>query len=125
MDTKWILIPAFAASLLAVPARADDTENDVRCMVVSLSLMSSPDKAMQVAGTIAQMYWLGRLDGRTPDMDLENRLLADASQMKPEDIRNEAIRCGQILTARGKTMTDIGRDMQQKGAALRQQENSN
>ena len=70
------------------------------------------------------MYWMGRLDGRTPDLDLENRLIADIKELKPDALQAEAKRCGAILQVRGKFMTEMGQDMQQKGHQMQQLENS-
>jgi hypothetical protein len=58
---------------------------------------------------------MGRLDGRAPNLDLENRIVAEMPRMTPDVIRAEGQRCGAEMQARGKLMTDVGKDLVQRG----------
>ena len=113
---KWILIPVLAAGLLAVPARADDTDNDVECVAIGLSMAASQDALMRSSGGMVALYYLGRLDGRTPDLELEDRLKSAVNTLGPNEFRLAATRCSEGLKARGESLTAIGKDLQQKGA---------
>jgi hypothetical protein len=97
---------------------------DLRCVIISVGMVSGQDAAMQVAGTVSAMYWIGRLDGRTPDYDMEARLIDQLSKMKSDDYAAEAARCGTILKGRGQFLQDMGRSLQKKGRDMMQQENS-
>ena len=105
---------ALAASLAATGARAADTDitSDVRCMVVAAAMAQNTDPKVQNAGVMAGLYDLGKLDGREPNLDLEARLKQELAQMKPAEMMSEAQRCGAQLTARGKTVTEIGARLQ-------------
>jgi hypothetical protein len=97
------------------------TTRDVRCAVVFLQSLAAmqpsatKDDAKMNAVLAGAMYWLGRLDGRTPNLDLEHRLIAEEDSMTPEIRQAEAERCGAELAARGKMMTEIGDDMSKMG----------
>jgi hypothetical protein len=58
-------------------------------------MITSPDPTQKIAGTMAHSYWLGRIDGRTPQLDLEAGVLAELPAMANQDLfRAEAVRCG-------------------------------
>jgi hypothetical protein len=105
---------ALAASLAATGAQAADTDttSDVRCMVVAAAMAQNTDPNVQNVGLMAGLYYLGKLDGRDPRLDLEARLKQELAQMKPAEMVAEAQRCGAQLTARGKAMTEIGARLQ-------------
>jgi len=126
MAKKWIAILASAASLWASAGRADDqdTGSDVRCLLVSMNMTQLQNPSLQAAGMMSVMYWMGRLDGRTPDLDLEDRLIAELKAMNPEEFQATAQRCGAALQMRGKAMSDMGADMRKKGVEMQQQENT-
>jgi hypothetical protein len=124
MSSKLLSALAVTGGLWTGQACADETSDNIRCMMVALTAASSQDATVKTAGTISTFYWMGRLDGQAPDLDLEKRLLAEIAAMKPADYQAEAARCGAVLQARGKFLSDMGRDMQQKAAAMNQQENT-
>ena len=130
MDFRNILTAAaVAACLFAAPARADEpvapdaeTIADVHCVMVSFNMLGVKDAAAQVSGMMSTLYWLGRLDDRAPALDLEATMIAEYPKMKEEDYRAEAVRCGTFLQARGKFLTDMGHDMQDKGKQMLQEQ---
>ena len=119
-------ISALALSFAVVtPARADDdTTADVRCLVVSAMSVATQDSWLAAAGTLSAFYWLGRLDGRTPDLDLENRVLEQVHSLSPNQLAAEAQRCGELLKDRGAFLTRMGQDLVDKGKAEEQLKNS-
>ena len=124
MSIKLMAALMTAGIFWATQVYADDTTDDVRCLVVSLEMASDQNATIKTSGTISAMYWFGRLDGRTPDLDLENRVLTEIAAMKPDDLKAEAVRCGAVLQARAKSMSEMGQDLQAKGRAQMQMENS-
>ncbi len=101
------------ASLFASEAKAEDaqTNADLRCLVVGLRLAGSPTEALKNAGTIATLYYLGRLDGHSEKLDLENLVANEIAKMSTQDFQSEAKRCGQLLTARGQALQALGKDL--------------
>lgn len=111
---------AFLIMLLASSAaRGDAISDEVRCFIVSLQLMQAVDPAQKLAGTVAQSYWMGRIDGHTPKIDLEASVLAEIPQIiKPGIFQAEAMRCGTEMQALGAEVKAIGESLQRKGAAM-------
>ena len=105
--------------------QADPLTDDLHCYISTLSLVSSSDPKVQVAGMMAHSYWLGRLDGRAPDLDLESRVIAEMPFLQnSERLRAEMIRCGGEMAARGKAEKDMGDDMQKRGAEMQKLQDS-
>jgi hypothetical protein len=101
---------ALAACAAAFSARAadDPASSDIRCLAVAATLASNADPKIQNAGVMASLYYLGKVDGRTPNLDLENRLKQELLQLQPQDLQADAVRCGAELARRGKAVSDIG-----------------
>jgi hypothetical protein len=115
---RSLIVSAAVLAAVATAARAADPAPaaDVRCLAVASFLAGNADPKVQNAGVLAALYYLGKLDGREPGMDLEARLKEVAMQLSPKDIQSEAVRCGAELGARGKTMNEIGLRLQALGA---------
>jgi hypothetical protein len=112
---------ALAASTPAAaqaPAAADPTDasaRDIRCFVaVAFASSLSQDPAMKANMGMGVTYYLGRLKGREPNIDLKARIVAEARRMEaggPDLLRAEMSRCGRELV-------DMGRETQDVGSAL-------
>jgi hypothetical protein len=113
-----------AVALIATYSRAadDETAASIRCLVVSMALSNSPDQNVKTASVLATIYWFGRLDGAGAPRDLEDQMVDLSARMKPDDIRSEAMRCGEIMRIRGKEMQDMGQRLVERGEALRRQQ---
>lgn len=96
----------FTASLAAA-APADDAE-DARCLIVAAELADSDDDELEEAGTIMTMYFLGRLDGRSPGANLETLIVREAAAMSEDDKERLLIACSAQLELRGKQMEALG-----------------
>src|SRR5262249_8232268 len=111
----WIAAAALLFALAATPAHAQDakqppvpvivanadTDADLRCLAVALILIGqTQDPAQQQALNSAAIYYLGRLDGRAPEMDLEERLFGLLHDFNAEQLAAERVRCGQLLVTR-------------------------
>jgi hypothetical protein len=101
------------ASLFSVKAHADDGESvaDVRCVIVAIQIGKMPGAAQQAAATMTALYYLGRLDGRSPKLDLEDLIAKEAVKMTSADFRSEAVRCGNALAEKGDVLQRIGNDL--------------
>ena len=110
--SQWFMLMAAAGTLLATPLIADeiDTANDVNCYIVYAQIASKPGK-QQAPAYLGLMYWTGRLDGRTPKLDLENRIITATPKLTQERFQSEALRCGAELSARGRAITQMGEEL--------------
>jgi hypothetical protein len=100
------------SSLATGPGTADDA----RCLVVAISIGRSSDPTRKAAGETAMMYFLGRLDGSAPTIDLEKTVLGELGRMSQADLQTESQRCGQILQFRGQAMAGLAKALNQLAA---------
>jgi hypothetical protein len=85
-----------------------DTSADLQCLVAIMETGPQIDKVAPGSSQVAAMYFLGRIDGRAPTLDLEKAIRRVAASMSRKDISAADMRCGKQLTARGQTMQAIG-----------------
>ena len=115
--------PVLAAALVllaATPAMAqtDDAaaRRDLRCVLVVGIIGSQVQASASDAAKSGMMagigYYLGRLKGRDPGINLTARLTAEAKGLKIGDLQPEALRCGEELK-------EFGRESQEISAALK------
>lgn len=97
---------------LAFPAAAQDAAltADLRCAVAAVSLAgaSANNPTLQQQATMAALYFIGKLDGHSPHLDLEAGLRTELAKMSPQDMAAEGKRCGAQLMSRGQALQAIG-----------------
>lgn len=100
---RRFLVPMIAGLTLALPAHADErpTEADVRCLLLTLSGAASPDPNVQQGSVLGMLYYLGRINGRTPDLDLQAALAKSAKSFRAQDAERESERCSEAMLASG------------------------
>jgi hypothetical protein len=60
-------------------------------------------------------YYIGRLDGRAPKLDIEGLMAQEIRRMTPADYDSEAKRCGNGLAEKGREITEIGKRLAEHG----------
>ena len=120
MRSSLLTVLAGALTLSSVQAPAQDAETiaDVRCVIVGMKLAGMTDSTQQTSGMMLSMYYIGRLDGRVPELDIESLMIKEIDTMTTADYGSEAKRCGASLADRGKEITRIGKDMIERGKKL-------
>jgi hypothetical protein len=110
-----ILLAASCAFCSAARANtpADETRQDVRCLVVALSILQVGRPETTGAAVVSFTYLEGRIDGRRPELDLETAIRNELAQRRPADFQSEAQRCGRLLSERGQAVQAIGRRLQE------------
>jgi hypothetical protein len=108
-----IRVLAIAASLSLAAfsgahAETAETTADLRCLVVSFVGANNQDPALAQAATMAALYYLGRIDAREPELDLEKKLMNPEAVFAGQNMAEVAKSCGETLSARGKELQDIG-----------------
>jgi hypothetical protein len=114
-----VLALAFGSLSLATAARAADDVNasDVRCVVVAFSLIQSQDPTVKAVAGGAILYFVGRIRGRSPTLDMEAAIAKQVNLITPQLLQTETQRCGGLLQAEGSNLRTIGEDLQRKAAA--------
>jgi hypothetical protein len=109
---------ALVLALTAVaPARAEapETTTDLKCLAFAFNLSSDADQAKASVGTMAALYFLGRIDGREPGLNLEKRLVQPDLQIKPGEVAGLGVKCGGMLQARGRELTTMAERLKPAG----------
>src|SRR5690349_6050915 len=91
--------------------------SDVRCVVVGLRMAEMNEPQKRAAGTMLALYYLGRLDVRSTDSELEGLVEREAETMTQASFRANAARCGKQLTLKGQEIQKIGADLSNKGGS--------
>ncbi len=108
------LIAGLATGASAAGPKHADREADLRCIVIARGMSASPDESMKAASAMASFYFFGRIEGREPNLDLEQALANEMEAMKSMDVRAEATRCGDELVNRGSEMRAIDQGLQRR-----------
>jgi len=108
-----MLTATLTVSSMQTKAQDATTVADVRCVVIGLQIYDSSDAARQASGIWLSLYYLGRLHGRIPQLDIENLVVQEANKMTPTESASEAKRCGASLSAIAAEVTRIGKDILQ------------
>jgi hypothetical protein len=114
MVLKFAVALALACGVWVNAALADETSDDIKCLAIGFKLAASPDPDDQSVGLLSTMYWLGKLDGMTPKVDLEKQMQEGAFDMKAADERAEALHCAAALKPRGEFLTNLQQEKNQR-----------
>ena len=106
MKFPVVLAAAGLASVLNGSAHAEDlTVTDLRCVVAFSALVNNPTYRDAAASGI--FYFLGRVEGREPSLDLAGALRDTRRGMQSGDFASEAQRCGAALKARNDSLKSM------------------
>src|SRR6202042_175852 len=95
-----------------------ETIADINCLAIGFRILQLPDASQKSAGMMETLYYIGRLDGRTPRVDLENLISQEIPKLNDATFRSEAVRCANSLTARGQQLTEMGEHLMKRGQAM-------
>jgi hypothetical protein len=114
MRKVWWSALLSAVAVVPLPAFAQDADTlaDLRCVAVGMHFAEAPDSHQKSTGTLLVLYYLGRLDGRAPSLDIEKLLAEQIDKMKDADYGVEAARCSQGLAQKGAQIKRLGEAMQ-------------
>ncbi|MGC1458362.1 MAG: hypothetical protein WA825_08815 [Steroidobacteraceae bacterium] len=114
MRKIWLSVMLAAVAVVPVSGLAQDADNlaDIRCVAVGMHLAEAPDSHQKSTGTLLVLYYMGRLDGRAPSLEIQKLLAEQIDKMTASDYSSEAMRCSQILSAKGAQIKQLGEQMQ-------------
>jgi hypothetical protein len=113
------LLAVIVAPAISLAASQEDIA-DVRCLAVAFRISQLPAAEQKSGGVLMAIYYLGRLDGRAPDRDIEELIIDQITKMTNDDYRTEAVRCGNSLTEKGRKITQLGEDLSRREKQLQQ-----
>jgi len=74
------------------------------------------DPNIAQAGKYASVYWMGRVNGATPNANLTQQLGTVAKTINGTNIQAQAQRCGEEMKQRGMQMQEAGKALQAQAA---------
>ena len=119
MTLKFLCL-SFALAVAAGPAAAAPDEaamrRDLRCVIVTGMIVSKTTDADTRMGVAASMgFFIGRLKGRDPALNLTARLAVEARGLKLADLGADVTRCGQEMQAFGQETKAAGEALKALG----------
>jgi hypothetical protein len=100
----------------------------VRCLVALSRLVELnsetrqlSDQAMQTAVLLGTMYYMGKLEGRSPGLNVENAMVDEVSKMTLAQLQSEFVRCSGELQGVGKKWDEIGQNLIRRGQEQQKQ----
>ena len=106
------LLPLGGMAAAAAAPLDNASHSDVRC-VAALALAANTAEGEQLTGLAFQLfYYLGRLDGRVPGLDLEAALRQEAPRITPADQKQLLDSCTAQYLKRAQDVQAIGKSMQ-------------
>ena len=94
-----LALPLAVSASAAIPT--DPLSFDVQCLLATGYLAQNAPEEHRRTALAASTYYLGRLDGRGPSLDLEARFVAEAAAMRGQDVRELVRACGALMVERG------------------------
>jgi len=107
---------------VAAPSHAQTLspqEGDLRCAAFGLALAGMPNAPaqQQSGGTMIAIYYIGRVEGRDPSINLEDALFELSQRVSYAELENERQRCAAEFQATGQRLTTMGTNLQRRVAA--------
>lgn len=110
---KRLLLGVLVALAMTGGARADETSDDVRCLIVFMRMSNAQEQPARTGGLIGSFYYLGKLDQRSRGLDLEKLIEGETAKMTEASFKADAARCGRDMTRRGQDAADLGKALRQ------------
>ena len=111
------------------PASAAESTNDVRCLVaisrlvdINAETKQLSQEAAQTTALLGTMYFMGKLEGRDPRLNIEDAMVAEVSKMTVGQLQSELIRCGGEMRSVAQKWDDIGKNLVKRGQELQKQQ---
>jgi hypothetical protein len=108
MQSKFVLAGTLAAVALVCAPQAlaqDDAQlqADLRCATLGLAIIGSPETTpeQKQGGALISSYYIGRVQGRSPSINLEDAIYDTTVNTTPEQGEQDRQRCSAEFQARG------------------------
>ena len=87
-------------------AQSADIDADLRCLAVAgMALATSNNDSNNIkGGEFMIMFFLGKLNGRDPNLSLQSELVRVTMRMTLGELQQEALRCSKVMEAASKRL---------------------
>jgi hypothetical protein len=119
---RTALAAAMAVAMFAGSAHAQSADPlgaDTRCAMIGLGMAGIPNATpeQRQGGTIMALYYIGRMHGRSPGVNLRSAVQQQAEAMTLETMQAEGNRCGAEFRAVGDELRAMGSNGQSQTPA--------
>lgn len=108
---------SIASSAQAQAPAASSASEDLRCFVATSLLAASGDDSIKQIGQMGALYFMGRVDAKLSDKELEDQMFAVGQGLTEADTRAMLVRCGNVLQQRGTKIQEISKRVQARESA--------
>ena len=107
------LLAAAGAVIAAGPVAAQNTDQNVRCLITSnVFATQEKDPAKKQVAVSSAFFYLGRLDTKTNPAQLKAQIVAQGKTLTPQTAGPVMTACAQEVGAKQKLMEGIGKELQ-------------
>jgi len=110
-----MLVATLGLASMRIGAQEAVNIADIRCVIVGMKLAGATNSPDQSRGFLLTLYYIGRLDGRVPKLDIEHLIIEETRKMTDADYVSEEKRCGAGLAEKGQQITVIGKHLVESG----------
>ncbi|MBT2188584.1 hypothetical protein [Sphingobium nicotianae] len=103
---------ALMAGSPGLAAQPPEVEADLRCIAIVAAAVGQAQGEARTGVIGGMMYFIGRVEGRAPAIDLEAELRRIYTALTQEVVETERIRCGGILSEKGQRLQAVGKALQ-------------
>jgi hypothetical protein len=90
------------------------SQQDIKCLVIGLNMANSPAPQVKAASSGVILYFLGRLDGREPEIDIKKSVMEQLDSITNLDLPTESKRCGQMIVSQSQALAELGEVLQHR-----------
>lgn len=117
LKVRTLAVSAALAAAAAPAAAQTGIEPDLQCLAATTMISGAEDQNARQAGTFGTLYFVGKLLGADPDLDLEAQLRAAAGAMQEDELQSVLQRCLGELQSTGQRLSAIGQAMSEEAQA--------
>lgn len=118
IGAAWVLIVGICCSHIAMAtnrmALGRHVTADIQCLAVGARLAGSKSARLKTAGTMLTYYFLGRIDGEAPRVNLVRLIEEQTEHMSASEFKKTVGRCGAEFAMRGRQIARIGEMLEKK-----------
>lgn len=104
-----------SAPATAVHAQQETLQHDLQCLIVTSSLADLEEQGAKLAGMVGSAFFMGKIFGENPDIDINGALELAAKQFDPATASSLLQKCGEEMELRGAQVRAAGEHLTELG----------
>ena len=112
---ELLILPLVLLSASPGAAQSRDDMMALRCILATGSLADSEDRELARNGALGSLFWLGRLEPKLTEQQIERGGAKAAEQLRAGDLQAQLKVCGDEMARQGEIVERVGKALQDKG----------